>query len=63
MNEAIKRTLAGMDESVVSLRAVNRKKRKREREEEQARLLEEAEEKKESFALLNMSRSANSPAS
>ena len=43
VNEAIKRTLAGMDESVVSLRAVNRKKRKREREEEQARLLEEAE--------------------
>ena len=43
VNEAIKRTLAGMDESVVSLRATNRKKRKREREEEQARLLEEAE--------------------
>ncbi len=43
VNEAIKRTLAGMDESVVSLRAVNRKKRKREREEEQARLLEEAQ--------------------
>ena len=43
VNEAIKRTLAGMDESVVSLRAVNRKKRKREREEEQARMLEEAE--------------------
>ena len=42
VNEAIKRTLAGMDESVVSLRAVNRKKRKREREEEQARILEEA---------------------
>ncbi len=43
VNEAIKRTLAGMDESVVSLRATNRKKRKREREEEQARLLEEAQ--------------------
>ena len=43
VNEAIKRTLAGMDESVVSLRAVNRKKRKKEREEEQARLLEEAQ--------------------
>ncbi|HTX20082.1 MAG TPA: translation initiation factor IF-2 [Bacteroidota bacterium] len=42
VNEAIKRTLAEMDESVVSLRAVNRKKRKREREEEQARMLEEA---------------------
>lgn len=42
VNEAIKRTLAGIDESLVSLRAVNRKKRKREREEEQARLLEEA---------------------
>ncbi|HTR81600.1 MAG TPA: translation initiation factor IF-2, partial [Bacteroidota bacterium] len=42
VNEAIKRTLAGIDESIVSLRAVNRKKRKREREEEQARLLEEA---------------------
>ncbi len=43
VNEAIKRTLAGMDESVVSLRATNRKKRKREREEEQARLLEESQ--------------------
>ncbi len=43
VNEAIKRTLAGMDESVVSLRAVNRKKRKREREEEQARILEESQ--------------------
>ena len=43
VNEAIKRTLAEMDETVVSLRAVNRKKRKREREEEQARLLEEAQ--------------------
>ncbi len=43
VNQAIKRTLAEMDESVVSLRAVNRKKRKREREEEQARLLEEAQ--------------------
>ncbi len=43
VNEAIKRTLAEMDETVVSLRAVNRKKRKREREEEQARLLEAAQ--------------------
>jgi translation initiation factor IF-2 len=43
VNEAIKRTLAEMDENVVSLRAVNRKKRKREREEEQARLLEAAQ--------------------
>jgi translation initiation factor IF-2 len=43
VNEAIKRTLAGMDESVVSLRATNRKKRKREREEEQARMLEESQ--------------------
>jgi translation initiation factor IF-2 len=43
VNQAIKRTLAEMDESVVSLRAVNRKKRKREREEEQARLLEAAQ--------------------
>lgn len=43
VNEAIKRTLAEMDETVVSLRAVNRKRRKREREEEQARLLEAAQ--------------------
>ena len=42
VNEAIKRTLAGMDESSVSQRAANRKKKKREREEERVRLLEAA---------------------
>ncbi|MCX6137437.1 MAG: translation initiation factor IF-2 [Ignavibacteriales bacterium] len=42
VNEAIKRTLAGMDESTVSLRAANRKKKKREREEERVRQLEAA---------------------
>lgn len=43
VQEAIRRTLAEMDESGVSLRAASRRKRKREREEEQARLLEEQE--------------------
>ena len=42
VNEAIKRTLAGMDESSVSVRAANRKKKKREREEERVRQLEAA---------------------
>ncbi len=43
VKEAIRRTLAEMDDSGVSLRAASRKRRKREREEEQARLLEEQE--------------------
>lgn len=43
VNEAIKRTLAEMDETVISQRAVNRKRRRREREEEQARQLEAAQ--------------------
>jgi translation initiation factor IF-2 len=43
VKEAIRRTLAEMDESGISVRAASRRRRKRAREEEQARLLEEQE--------------------
>ncbi len=46
VKEAIRRTLAEMDESGISVRAASRRRRKRAREEEQARLLEEQESEK-----------------
>jgi translation initiation factor IF-2 len=42
VNQAIKRTLAEIDDSGISLRAANRKRKKREREEEEARAKEAA---------------------
>jgi translation initiation factor IF-2 len=52
VQEAIRKTLAAMDDSGPSLRAISRKKRKRERLEEEQRKLEEREREKTTLQVM-----------